>query len=397
MTPTAKTGWRAMFKAVHYPLLWLIVLCLMLNWGVGYRALLYINFFGLLIYGLANLRISINQLTPLSYGLLAVPLIFTFLHWTAVGHIEIIKEIRQLWLAVFLVISFWAYNKHRTALARWPWTSSLMVMLVIFTLTQVIAMSIFGKPYGTNKNPHYLAFYCSIALIVAAYLFNRVSMRWRAVIVLMFPVLGYLLLSTSSRPAWLALVAAALVALLFSKLRSKRYLLLALIVIPTLLFAGNVGQFGSRLSELVQDIDHEERVVIWQNAWQMQKSSAPSQWIWGHGLDSFQEDFTHYSAYKSIVNFNSPHNSAFELLYISGISGLACFIFFYLLLAMRLLRISRQPHLVTDVAAIIAILVFNLLFISITIPLFTSYNLYMLAIMTGCILSLGMGAAKDRQ
>lgn len=383
-----------MFKAAHYPLLWLITLCLLLNWGDGYRTLLYINFFGLAIYGMIELRASISRPGLLSLGLLAVPVLFTFLHWVAVGHFEIIKEIRQLWLAVFLAISLWAYHRHRTGLDRWPLTQSLGIMLVIFTLAQVIAVSVFGRPFGTNKNPHYLAFYCSIALIMASYLFSCVSVRWRAAIVLMLPVLGYLLLTTSSRPAWLALIISGLVTLLFSKLRSKRRLLMALITIPVLLFAGNVGQFGSRLSELAQNVDHEERVVIWQNAWQMQKASAPHQWFWGHGLDSFQENFKHYSAYNGIMDFNSPHNSVFELLYISGIIGLGCFLFFYLLLAVRLLRASRQSHLVVDVAAIIAILVFNAVFISITIPLFTSYNLYVLGIMTGCILSLDIGPVK---
>lgn len=383
MMDMSQSRWTRLIKLLHFPLLWLILLSLMLNWGVGYRTLLYINFFATLAYVLINLRQLTAAMRPLSWGLLAVPVAFTLLHWVAVGQFEIIKEIRQMWLGVFLAISIWAFDRHRIGVSRPQLTRALILLLVIYAIAQVVAMTVFARPYGTNKNPHYLAFYCSMGLMLGMYLFYRTAGWWRAALVLLGPVLGYLLLTTSSRPAWLALICAALVVLMLARVRSKRLMLAVLIVVPAALFVSNAGDFGSRLTELIQNIDHEERVVIWQNAWDMQKASSPQEWIWGHGLDSFQEAFKQYSSYHGILEFNSPHNSAVELLYTSGVLGLACFVWFYLLLYYQLLKLSRTSSIPTAAGLMIAALTFNLLFISITIPTFSSYNLYLLALIVG--------------
>ena len=377
------TRWTHVFKSLHFPLLWLIVLSLMLNWGVGYRALLYINFFAVLTYCLLHWRQLAAAMTPIAWSLLAVPVTFTLLHWVAVGQIEIIKEIRQMWLAVFLAISVWAFDRHRIGIKKPQLERALVILLIVYAVVQVIALAVFSRPYGTNKNPHYLAFYCSMGLMLAMYLFYRTTGWWRASLVLMSPVLGYLLLTTSSRPAWIALICAALVVLMLARVRSKRLMLAVLILLPTVLFVSNAGNFGSRLTELIENIDREERVVIWQNAWDMQKVSSHGEWVWGHGLDSFQEAFKQYSSYHGILEFNSPHNSAVELLYTSGVIGLACFILFYLLLYYQLLKLSRVSAIPTAAGLMIAAVTFNLLFISITIPTFSSYNLYLLGLVIG--------------
>jgi O-antigen ligase len=383
MATMSRSRWSQLIKSLHFPLLWLIVLSLMVNWGTGYRALLYLNFFALLAYCLIHARQLMVTMSPMSWAMLAVPVTFTLLHWVAVGQFEIIKEIRQMWLAVFLAISVWAFDRHRIGSHKPLLERSLVILLVVYALAQVIAIAVFSRPYGTNKNPHYLAFYCSMGLMLGMYLFYRTTGWWRASLVLMSPVLSYLLLTTSSRPAWIALIFAALVVLMLAKVRSKRLMLAVLITLPTALFISNVGDFGSRLTELIQNIDHEERVVIWQNAWAMQKASLPNQWIWGHGLDSFQEAFKSYSSYHGILDFNSPHNSVVELLYTSGVIGLGCFILFYLMLYYQLLRLSRMSSIPTAAGLMIAALTFNLLFISITIPTFSSYNLYLLGLVIG--------------
>ena len=377
-----------LFKSLHFPLLWLIVLSLMLNWGVGYRTLLYINFFAVLAYGLVNLRQLARSMSPLSWGLLAVPVAFTLLHWVAAGQFEIIKEIRQMWLAVFLAISLWAFDRHRAGVDRQRFLHAMVLLLIIYAIAQVVALTVLSRPYGTNKNPHYLAFYCSMGLMLGAYLFYRTHGWWRASLVILSPVFGYLLLTTSSRPAWLALMSAALVVVMLAKIRSKRLMLAVLVVVPAILFFSNVGDFGSRLTELILNIDQEERVVIWQNAWNMQKASGTLEWIWGHGLDSFREAFKQYSSFHELVDFNSPHNSAVELLYTSGVLGLIAFAWFYIMLYYQLLKLSRTSSIPTAAGLMIAVLTFNLLFIGITIPTFSSYNLYLLAFIVGGILWL---------
>ena len=390
MTAHTPTGWRGVFRRLHLPLLLLILLCLLVNWGGVYRSLLYINFFGLLAYALLPDR-SMPSGTckpfrpgPLAMALLVIPVLFTGLHWIAVGHVEIIKELRHLWLAVFLAVSIWACGSQLN-IAKGRLEKVLVLILGSYIVAQVVAVVIMGRPYGTTKNPHYLAFYSTLGLMLATYLFCRTHAWWRAVLLIMSPVFGYLILMSSSRPAWIALVLAILMFLLMVNVRSKRWMLVMLVLVPSLLFVANVGDFGSRLTELVQDIDHEERVVIWQNAWQMQQASHPGQWVWGHGLDSFREAFEQYSQYHGIVDFNSPHNSVFELLYLSGIVGLAGFILFYLLVYYQLWKLARRSPQPAAAGLMIAALTFNVLFISITIPVFTSYNLYVIGMVVGGI------------
>ena len=390
MTAHTPAGWREVFRRLHLPLLLLIVLCTLLNMGTAQRSLLYLNFFGLLAYALLPDRSMPSGICkpfrpgPLAMALLVVPVLFTGLHWIAVGHVEIIKEIRHLWLAVFLAMSIWACGS-RLTIPKGLLEKVLVLILGIYIVAQVVAVVIMGRPYGTTKNPHYLAFYSTLGLMLATYLFCRTHAWWRAVLLIMSPVFGYLILMSSSRPAWIALVLAILMFLLMVNVRSKRWMLIMLVLVPSLLFVANVGDFGSRLTELVQDIDHEERVVIWQNAWQMQQASHPGQWVWGHGLDSFREAFEQYSQYHGIVDFNSPHNSVFELLYLSGIVGLAGFILFYLLVYYQLWKLARRSPQPAAAGLMIAALTFNVLFISITIPVFTSYNLYVIGMVVGGI------------
>lgn len=383
MTVLAQPGWRATCQKLHLPFLWLTLLFMTLNCAEVYRSLLYLNLFGLLAYGLLAHAPMPRRPSREALILLAIPISLTLLHWLAVGHVEIIKEIRQLWLGVFLAISIWACGSALRHGQRQPLEKAFVILLGLYAVAQVVALAVMGRPYGTNKNPHYLAFYSSLALMLAAYLFCRTRGWWRAALLLMSPVLGYLILISSSRPAWIALVLAILVFLVLVNVRSKRWILMMLVVVPALLFVSDIGHFGSRLTELVQDIDHEERVVIWHNAWQMQQASQPAEWLWGHGLDSYREAFKQYSQYHGIVDFNSPHNSAFELLYISGIAGLLCYLVFYLLLYYRLWKFARRPETSAAAGLMISVATFNALFISITIPVFTSYNLYVLAIVVG--------------
>ncbi|HWU82331.1 MAG TPA: hypothetical protein VN063_02475, partial [Methylophilaceae bacterium] len=111
MTVLAQPGWRATCQKLHLPFLWLTLLFMTLNCAEAYRSLLYLNLFGLLAYGLLTRASMPRRLSREALVLLALPVSLTGLHWLAVGHIEIIKEIRQLWLGVFLAISIWACGR----------------------------------------------------------------------------------------------------------------------------------------------------------------------------------------------------------------------------------------------------------------------------------------------
>jgi O-antigen ligase len=152
----------------------------------------------------------------------------------------------------------------------------------------------------------------------------------------------------------------------------------------------NVGNFAGRFKELLVNYNTEERVVIWQDAWRMQTESVPSTWIFGHGLDAFEESFKRYSHYHFYnVDYNSPHNFLLELLYISGIAGVLLSIFMVSLMYKNLyLGIKNQAQYKNIYLVLMAILTSNLILVSITLPFFTSYNLNIIAVVTGVMLYL---------
>jgi O-antigen ligase len=152
----------------------------------------------------------------------------------------------------------------------------------------------------------------------------------------------------------------------------------------------NVGNFADRFKELLVNLNTEERVTIWHDTWQMQIDSTLDKWILGHGLDAFKESFKPYSHYHLLnIDFNSPHNFILELLYVSGISGVLLLIFMFSLMYKNLyLGIKNQAQYKNIYLVLMAILTSNLILVSITLPFFTSYNLNIIAVVTGVMLYL---------
>ncbi len=122
----------------------------------------------------------------------------------------------------------------------------------------------------------------------------------------------------------------------------------------------------------------------------MQQTSLIRQWLVGHGIDSFEDDFKAFSRFHELgFDFNAPHNFVLELLYTVGLVGLMAVVVMlgYCLYA-RLFQTYATQKRAHHVAALIAVLTANLLFASITIGFFTSYNLPILSVIVGLALAL---------
>ena len=378
--------WTGSKPYLHFAALWGLALMLMLNWPEGYRAFLYLNLIIVVVHAFSSgrTRVFLGQAAAIA----AIPLILTILHMLAVGEVKLIKEIRHLWLAAFTCLSVVILTRGRMGNLR-PWLPlSVMLLLAIYCIAQIMGIVVFENPFGTNRNPHYLALYSSLGFPLAIYCLFFAKYRLRYLMVPVVVALGYFVLHTSSRPAWIALVVSSLCILFFVRGKSRMVTAFLILAIPVALFFTNLAGFGDRMSDLASNIRNEERVVIWQDAWRMQEASSLSAWVVGHGLDSYEEDFQSYSRYKQLMNFNSPHNSFLETLYTSGIIGLLICIWLYWWIYSRLWRMAENMSHGKLAMLLMSLVTINLLFIMITIPFVSHYNIYTLALIIGVIFYL---------
>lgn len=324
----------------------------------------------------------------------SMPLVLVVLHLLAGGTGA--KEMRHLLAASFLAIGIWQLASVPPADAKLE--SRLRVAALLGVIGYVAIQSVLtfatSHHYGTTKNPHYLAQYCLLLIPVAAYLLQRSSPPVRLAMGAALIALLALLLETSSRPAWLALM---LVTLLVLGLRRRLLSWQAALVVLAVgaLYLVNAGGFASRVDDLYAHIGTEERVHIWRDTWTAQQASTGWQWFVGHGFDSFKDGFRSFSKRDYGVDFNAPHNFPLELLYTSGIIGLAA----VAIAVAGLYRLGFRLYLDTGrssfVLALLAGLTVNLAFVSVTIGFFTSYNLLPLATVAGLLLALKRTLARQ--
>lgn len=363
----------------------------MFTWGSVYRFLAYVNLIFVLGYGLSELRngypLKINKSL---YYLIAIPIAFITIHFLAVENLIFIKEIRHIVLAIFLALGIWLLAKKNPAYIKKNIFGFTITLVFIYVVVQAIALWWFDRPYGTTKNPHYLALYSAIGFIIATYCFFRASARMKFLIGVSILFLGVFLLHTSSRPTWIGLIFSGVLALLFLNQQSRRFFGLAIATILIGLTLTNAGNFASRFEALLFNLNTEERVVIWQDTWEMQTQSSNGEWLLGHGLDSFEEHFKPYSHYHlQNTDFNSPHNFVLELLFISGAIGLLLAVSMFWLIYKNLLAgINGQNQYKNIYLVLLVVITSNLILVGITLPFFTSYNLNVIAIVTGSMLYL---------
>ncbi len=223
---------------------------------------------------------------------------FAALEWIATLHFPWdVKAIRHVLLATGLMagIVLLAREHVRVKLYIVP---TLIYAVYAYALFQLVWIYGLGQVYGTTKNPHYLAIYSALFLVASAFLATNWSIGvHRYGLPLAAAVLGFLLLTTSSRPTWIALMVAMLIVIVSLRMRAKVTLAALVAVVFAALFLSDAGNFKTRMDDLIMHANTEERVTIWEDTWQMQQQSSTQQWLFGHGVEGFEHDFQPYSRY----------------------------------------------------------------------------------------------------
>lgn len=368
------------------------VLMQILDWGSAYRFFAYLNMLLVLMFGFTQYKKkpSSSEIAAL-WCLLLIPLALIAIHFLAVENIKIIKEIRHIFVAIFLALGIWMLAKRDPDYIKNNIFTFLLILIFSYVLIQAIALWYFQMPYGTTKNPHYLAVYSALTLIATIFCFLKASSKTLKTLLVMCGLcLGFYLLHSSSRPTWIGLIISAFVILFFVDKRTQLVTAATTITILIALTLANVGNFATRSGELLANLNTEERVVIWRDTWRMQTQSTTDEWLIGHGINSFEADFKPYSYYHlQNIDFNSPHNFFLELLYISGIAGLFLAVsLFWIIYRNLIISIKSQASYKNIYLLLLTTLTINLILVSITLPFFMSFNLNMIAMIFGVMLYL---------
>lgn len=377
---------------LHFALYSAVVLSFFLQaltWGGAYRFFAYLVL--LLSVGIYFQAPQQNQQDRNAVLKCLLPLAgFAALEWIATLHFPWdVKAVRHVLLATGLMTGIVLMAREHIKIKPYV-VPTLIFAVYAYSLFQVVWVYGLEHTYGgTTKNPHYLAIYSALFLVVATFL----AANWsngihRYGLVVSATVLGLLLLHTSSRPTWIALIMATLIAVVCLRSRAKLYLIaLAGIVFTVLLFT-DAGNFKTRMDDLVMHASTEERVTIWEDTWAMQQHSSRQQWLLGHGVEGFEKDFQPYSRYYATqgITYNSPHNAILELLYLFGLVGLVVVLGFilwlYYALFVRYFRLSHHEGRMV-ILLLLTLLTVTLVAVSITLPFFISINLNVIALVMG--------------
>lgn len=357
-------------------------LSLLLDVGL-YRLSLYLcsaAILGLALVSSPPLRVSRPTL-----ALLGVGLIFLAQGWTmAVGPIGGQFDRALIWSMVAVVAIVLLPPR---ASRQFSHESALAWLMLAFVAPQVEQSLLRPKlHYGLFHNIHHLALYSVMTLPVLCYLVRRIqgAMRWWLIAALVGDL--FLLLKTQSRPGYLALLVAVLVAVPFLSSRLRWLTLTGTVVIPTALYFSGLFGFAARINDLVVNFAKEERPLIWKETLAIQMRSTWSEWWFGHGLGQFYENYRAAPSYNYDDHFASPHNYVLDLLYSHGLTGLALLIVAYTLLYRNIiasLSASRDSEYRQLGIIIISIVTAQLFMGFLTVPFFSRHNLYPLALILG--------------
>lgn len=380
---------------IHF---YVIVLCLFfqaLTFGEAYRAFAYLNLI-LVFISTISFRQGRFVQQPGLLTALSVFLLFVVWEWlVTVNFSFIVKPLRHLLLAAGLLVAIPSLYQHHEKIKP-KLIGTLIGLTYAYALCQMLAVYVLDRPFGTTKNPHYLAIYSAIFLVVSLWMMVKTNaLLHRCMLSVSAITLSTLLLYTSSRPVWIALLIAIVILAVCLRGRSAFILLLSSSLLFVVLALTNAGNFKARWEDLIMHADTEERVTIWQDAWQMQKSNSTNmQWMLGHGFESFEADFTNYSRYykNEHIDFNSPHNIVIELLYQFGFIGVILILLAVGLLYQKIISAYFKCRTYCQHAwvylLLLMLLTVDFFGVSIILPFFISTNVNFLAIILSVTLYL---------
>ncbi len=319
---------------------------LFLKFDNGLLLLLRLNVYFSLIY--IAIKIYMKDLVYLKKiaFLLIVPIIFFLLSYLSKGTFHLNSYLINLTYAFFFLSSILLIGSLDREKIQTSIFKLLKVFIFVYTLVQLVYLKFEFGPllgvYGTTKNPHFLALYSALCFYLSLYFYNKSTSKWRFGYILLSLTLLVLVLNTSSRPVWIAIIISLF--FYFHQFDTKKALklLVPFFLIQYLLIYTNAFNYSTRFVELAQNITTEERVTIWQDTLELQKKASMKEWLIGHGTKSFYKDFQSVSRYHEIKDFKSPHNVFLELLYSSGLVGLGLIIYIFYFIYSQLIMLRNN-------------------------------------------------------
>ena len=381
-------------NAAHFLVVWGLLLALLLDHGLAYRSLAYINII-LVVYHSIKQGIKLdflrNRLSNRVVFLLMCPAMFLILHYIATTQFDFSDELNQFILVIFTAIGLYivAYTYKDFVKNNYPAWLSLLVFC--FLAVQLVNIFLLKHLWGTCNNSHYLAINCALLMPVVIFLITRTSNTLHtSFLTASLVLLTCLIIYTASRPTWIGLMLASLYVIFFINKRLRLPAFGLLIGIPSLLFTINLGNFGDKFKELAVHISTEERNIIWEDAWVMQKTSDIKQWLVGHGLNSYESNFMQFSSYHmQNIDFGSPHNWVLEILYMSGLVGLIVFLFIYIYTWRQLMyAVKYSPEYKAVALMLCAMLIVSMVMGFLTVKVFSHYTVFQLTFVLGLALWL---------
>ncbi len=312
--------------------------------------------------------------------LILMSLIFSF---------EGTHEDRVFTLVKMLAIIFCMLLTSRTAASTTAFGvfGSLLTLSVIWQFTAYI---IFGMPYGTWSNPHYLANFAVLSLPLVFYYFRTVPSPYNILFLLLAVVDIDPVFRNASRPAFLALMVSSLFVITFFIRSRYRWIgLLAVVGSLILLSTTNYAGFFEKLNDMIVNVSNEERVTIWKYSWTMLQDNSPLAWFVGNGIGSTKDILQKYStAYPLYKNINFPHNFFIQILFENGLigsvlvfGGLAHLLYLFIKLA----HTAVVPSVRLFVNCMMAAFLNCLIFTGLTVGFYSKYTLYPLAFIIGTL------------
>lgn len=263
----------------------------------------------------------------------------------------------------------------------------LALFPVILSLTvcwHFTAYYVWGMPYGTFSNLHYLATFTALSIPICVYYFFNTTSWYKFVYIPITIMDGDLLLQTCSRPAIMGIIVGALFAIAFLTNGRFRWAgILSIFLILSGLFLTKYAQVAPRFKELFFNLTKEERVDLWSHALSKINDNSFANWLFGHGIGWFPITYVGDSSSTKLI---FPHLHFLEITYLNGIIGVIIIfgglsLVFFLMLN-RIKQSSSINHLMLLKCLSVTLIIWSI-HSGITLPFYSKYSLYPLSFILG--------------
>lgn len=377
-------------RAIHFFILMGSLFFILLGSGEGYRTCAYLNMLFVIesyISDYLENNIHKHDIKNVLF-IVWIPIAFILLDMVSGNtNPHRLDQYSKIIIVTFVAFGWLRFLKHFSAQQLKLFLNTSIVIAYLFVLIQFCVYLFIGTTinhswrFGTFNNPHHLAlFILLIGSLIMTFTLNNNGLK-RLFLIGLILMLAWMLLKTSSRPAWLAIIFGVVVLIPFLDKSIRRLVLFSVITFPVLLYMVSTP-FHDRVLDLIINISTEERVYIWQNSWEMLKQNSWAEWLVGHGFNTYSTAYNVFTQLKG-PQYTHPHNFLLEILYISGITGLLLASVLYFYLVRSLINIILDAHNLTksNVGKLTLVIFMMLTFhIFLTMPFYTIYNLYVLVI-----------------